>query len=268
MKKNAEREDLIQMLVHDEARRLNADLDHRCDERTRELQQAQTEVEAFDYCISHDLRAPLINIAGFVDLLVNHAGDTLDATSLHYLNTIATSTYRLGRMIDDLAALTRVGRADLHKISFDLEAMAQHVVDELRPLAGERDVQWSVGEMPLVHADPTLLREVLAQLASNAMKFTRIRAETRIRISARRGDQETIVSVRDNGVGFDMMLRDRLFHAFRRLHTATEFEGVGIGLARVRRIIQRHNGRTWAEAIQGTGATFHFSLPDATPVRE
>lgn len=265
MKKAPDKDDSVQKLVSDEARRLTLELERRCEERTREAQAARAEMEAFVYSISHDLRAPLVHIGGFVDLLLNHAGDELDDKGRHYLRTIAASTYQMGRMLDDLLALTRVSEAEVHKVPLDLEAITREVIGDLKPLTENRRVHWTVEGLPTVEADPTLLRDVMGQLLSNALKFTRSASEAGIGIRGKRGDGETVVSVHDNGVGFDMKHHDKLFGVFRRLHAASEYEGSGVGLARVRRIVGRHGGRTWAEGLPGGGAAFYFSLPDRNP---
>lgn len=262
MKKTIEKEDLIQKLVTDEARRMNADLERRYEERVKESQEVQSEMEAFAYSISHALRAPLIHIGGFVDLMVEHNQDGLDEKSRHYLRTIAASTYRMGRMIDDLILLSRVSRAEMHRVALDLEALVREVIDELSQMAAGRKVTWDIGGLPTVDADPSLMREVFTQLISNALKFTSTRDHARITLSARGEGEEVIVEISDNGVGFDMKYQDQLFGVFQRLHASAEFDGSGVGLARVRRIIQRHGGRTWAEAVPGVGATFSFSLPE------
>lgn len=264
MKKTIEKEDLIQKLVSDEARRLNADLERRYEERVRESQEVHSEMETFTYNISHALRAPLIHIGGFVDLLIDHRNGELDEKSRHYLHTIAASTYRMGRMIDDLILLSRVSRAEMHKVPLELEVLVREVVDELRQATTDRKVSWSIEALPTVDADPSLMREVLTQLLSNSLKFSSPRGEVRIAVSARREGDETVVSIADNGVGFDMKYQDQLFGVFQRLHANSEFDGSGVGLARVRRIIQRHGGRTWAVGAPGEGATFYFSLPDHT----
>lgn len=262
MKKPAVKDDPQLKLAAEEMRRLSADFERRYAQRTAELHEVQREMDTFAYCVSHDLRAPLVHIGGFVDLLHDHSGAKLDEKGQHYLQTIATSTYRLGRMIDDLLALTRLSGAEIHKVTVDLEALAREVFEELKPTTEGRRVVWSVGSMPPVEADATLLRDVFVQLLSNAVKFSATRPEAQITITARRGEGETIVSVSDNGVGFDMKHADKLFGVFQRLHASSDFEGSGVGLVRVRRIIQRHGGRTWGEGVPGAGATFHFSLPD------
>jgi light-regulated signal transduction histidine kinase (bacteriophytochrome) len=262
MKKTAEREDLIQMLVHDEARRQNDDLDRRCDQHSRDLYLAQAEIESLGYSLSHDLRAPLIHIVGFVDLLTKHVRTALDVKSRHYLDTIATSAARMGSMIEALASLARASPDELRTVSLDLEVLVNSLVAELQGKTTDRNIAWSTGALPMVDADPTLLREVLKELLLNAIKFTRPRGEAQISITARRSDNDTIVSVRDNGVGFDMKHRDKLFTIFQRLHSNADFEGLGVGLANVRKAIQRHHGRAWADGVPGVGAAFHFSLPD------
>lgn len=261
-KKAPPREDLIDKLVSDEARRLNAELSHRVEESTQQLLNAQAELEAFSYSISHDLRAPLIHIGGFVDLVLNHCGEQLDSKGRHYLKTIAVSAYKMGRMIDDMLALSRLSHAELHPVAIDLADVVQEVVMELKPLTEYREIHWVIERLPSVHADPTLLRQVLLNLFSNAVKFTEPRDQAYIQVGARLGTNEVIVFVKDNGVGFNPKHRDKLFGVFQRLHAAAEFEGTGVGLAFVRRIIQRHGGRTWADGVPGEGATFYFSLPE------
>jgi light-regulated signal transduction histidine kinase (bacteriophytochrome) len=262
MKKTVEKEDLIQKLVSDEARRLNAELERRCEDRVRESQELQAEMESFTYSVSHAMRAPLIHIGGFVDLLIEHAGSNLDEKGRHYLRTIAASTYRMGRMIDDLLLLTRVSRAEIHRVPLDLEPLVREVIDDLGQMAAGRKIEWFIDSLPTVEADPTLLRDALTQLLANAIKFTSTREHARINVTARRTEGDIVVAIEDNGVGFDMKYQDQLFGVFQRLHTNAEFDGSGIGLVRVRRILQRHGGRTWAEGVAGRGATFYLSLPD------
>lgn len=249
-------------LATTEARRPAARLNRRVDDRTKELRATQAEMEAFAYSISHDLRAPLIHIGGFVELLANHLDKQLDEKARHYLQTITASTYRVGRMIDDVLEFSRLNRLEMHFVPIYLETLVKEVIDELRPLAGDRHIVWLLGHLPTVEADPTLLRQAILNLAANAVKFTAPREDARIHVGTQRGDGETIFSIRDNGVGFDMKYREKLFGMFQRLHSAAEFDGNGVGLAHVARIIQRHGGRTWAEGVPGGGATFYFCLPD------
>ena len=245
-----------------EVRALNADLK----QRARELHEANHELEAFTYSVSHDLRAPLRHITGFVHLLKKEAAPLLPPASLRHLNVIADSTSRMGGLIDDLLAFSRVGRVEMEKTAVDLAALVREILDEMKTETRGRKIDWQVRALPVVQADRALLRLVLVNLISNAVKFTGTRPEAVIEIGAMAG-AETVIFIRDNGVGFDPKYAHKLFGVFQRLHSHTEFEGTGIGLANVQRIIRRHGGEAWAEALLDAGATFYFSLPNGTTQR-
>jgi PAS domain S-box-containing protein len=233
-------------------------------EANEQLQAANAELEAFSYSVSHDLRAPLRHIDGFADLLIKHAGSTLDDKGRRYVKTIADSAKRMGALIDDLLVFSRIGRAEMHERKVDLGSLSDEVINELRVETQGRSVDWRRQGLPVVIGDPSLLRQVLVNLFSNAVKYTRPRDPAVIEIGFETSPSEYTIYVRDNGVGFDMAYVNKLFGVFHRLHRGDEFEGTGIGLANVQRIVRRHGGRTWAEGKVGEGATFYFSLPIAT----
>ena len=242
-------------------------LEERVRQRTEELQATNRELEAFSYSVSHDLRAPLRHVTGFASLLSQHAGGALDDTGRRYLTTITDAASRMGRLIDDLLAFSRMGRASLAPRDMDLRQLVCEARSEVAPEHAGRTVEWEVGPLPRVYADPALLRPALVNLLSNAVKYTATREVARIAVGAHEASGEIVVHVRDNGVGFEMQYAHKLFSLFQRLHRAEEFEGTGVGLANVRRIVQRHGGRTWAEGEPGVGATFYFSLPLAAAPR-
>jgi PAS domain S-box-containing protein len=239
---------------------LNADLEQRVADRTAALRAANQELEAFTYSVSHDLRAPLRHVAGFADLLRSRLAGA-DATAQRYLDTVITATMRMAEMIDKLLALSRVGRGEMHPASVDLGELVAEVREELTPTLDGRNVEWHVGALPVVRGDRALLRGALQNLLDNALKFSAGRAPAVIEVSSREDTREHEIVVRDNGAGFDMKYASKLFGVFQRLHGPGEFEGTGIGLASVRRIISRHGGRVWAEGNPGQGAVFHFTLP-------
>ncbi len=227
----------------------------------QQLRALNAELEAFSYSVSHDLRAPLRHIDGFADMLANHSGEMLDDKGRRYLRTISDSAKRMGTLIDDLLVFSRMGRAEMRRTKVDLQALAQEVIRELESETAGRQVIWKRGELPVVDGDPALLRQVLINLLANAVKYSRPRDPAVIEIYGTDGPGEKIICVRDNGVGFDMTYAHKLFGVFQRLHRSEEFEGTGIGLANVRRIITRHGGRTWAEGRISEGAAIYFSLP-------
>ena len=224
------------------------------------LKAVNHELEAFTYSVSHDLRAPIRQIDGFSRLLVEQVGDTLDARAHHYLRRVRDSTHRMGRLVDDLLRLSQLGRQDLRPRLASLDELLAEVLAELHGELGERDVRWSIGTLPAVECDPGLIKVVLTNLLANAVKYTRTRAPAMIEVGSGSCNGAATVFVRDNGVGFDMKYADRLFGVFQRLHRADEFEGTGVGLATVQRIIHKHGGEIWVEAAPDVGATFHFTL--------
>ncbi|MGH9816745.1 MAG: sensor histidine kinase [Candidatus Acidiferrales bacterium] len=245
-------------------RQLNKQLEAQVEQRTAELTAANQELEAFSYSVSHDLRAPLRHIHGFSDLLRRHYEIRLDEQGRRYLSKISDAAQQMGTLIDELLTFSRIGRAELQRTRVDLRELVEEVRDLLQPEMAGREIGWAVGELPEVSADRHLLRLVVQNLISNALKYTRPRQRAEITMSAARERGECVVSIRDNGVGFDMKYAERLFGVFQRLHS--EFEGTGIGLATVRRILLRHGGRVWAQGAVDVGACFYFSLPDELPV--
>ncbi len=247
-------------LAREALERLNRELDDRVRERTAQLEAAVLELEAFSYSVSHDLRAPVRHIAGFVALLEREVPLPSEKAA-HYLRTIASSSRRMGALIDDLLAFSRTVRAPLDTRTVQLGALLDEVRRDLAPDLAGRAIQWHVGALPAVCGDKSLLRLVLHNLISNAVKYTRPRDPARIEVCMEQlGDGEVALVVRDNGVGFDMRHAERLFGVFQRLHADEEFEGTGIGLATARRIVHRHGGRIWGTGEPGSGAVFRFTV--------
>lgn len=247
--------------AEDEVRVLNAELELRVAQRTAQLEEVNQELEAFSYSVSHDLRAPLRHISGYVDLIVSRSRDELSEKTKHYLDNVALSVVQMGALIDDLLKFSRTNRMEMRKGDVDTDAVVAKVRASLADDTAGRDIEWNVPPLPHVTGDEALLAIVWSNLIDNAVKYTRGRSPAKIDISAEETPDETVFAVRDNGAGFDMQYAAKLFGVFQRLHTAAEFEGTGIGLANVRRIVDRHGGRAWAEAEPGKGATFRFSIP-------
>jgi light-regulated signal transduction histidine kinase (bacteriophytochrome) len=245
----------------EEIRRLQSAVEQRVRERTAALEALNRELESFSYSVSHDLRSPLRHINGYSDLLRKSASGGLDARAARYLDTIANAAHRASTLVDELLAFARMGRVELRNSEIDMSALVHEVLRDVESEAEGRDVRWYVAPLPRVRGDSAMLKLAVRNLLSNALKYSRPRAVAEIRIEAERVRDEFVFRVRDNGVGFDMAAADCLFGVFKRLHSESEFEGTGIGLANVRRIIERHGGRTWAEARVGEGATFSFSIP-------
>ena len=230
--------------------------------RVNELAAANSELEAFSYSVSHDLRAPLRQVAGFVGRVqkLNREGFDPEAAD-QYLPLIQNSVTRMGRLIDDLLEFSRIGRTELHYQNVNLHSLLEQTLQAAQSEVAGREIQWKIESLPEVRGDAAMLRQVFANLIDNAVKFARPRDPAQIEIGSLPAEEEHVVFVRDNGVGFDSRYAHKLFGVFQRLHSTVEFDGTGIGLATVRRIIERHGGRTWAESVLDRGATFCFSLP-------
>jgi PAS domain S-box-containing protein len=230
--------------------------------RSTELEAINKELEAFAYSVSHDLRAPLRHMAGYTELLQKKASSALDQKSNHYITMMLESAKRMGNLIDDLLAFSRIGRAETQMTLVSLAQLVREAIAEVRQDTEGRNIAWKVGALPDLYGDRSMLRLVLVNLISNALKFTRTRTQAEIEIGCADGNRnELIVFVRDNGVGFDMKYVHKLFGVFQRLHPSDAFEGTGIGLATVQRIVHRHGGKVWAEGLVDRGATFYFSAP-------
>jgi signal transduction histidine kinase len=242
--------------------RLNAELEQRVVARTQQLEAANDELEAFSYSVSHDLRAPLRAIDGFSHILQEDYSGKLDDEGKRLLNVVRDNTSRMGRLIDDILQFSRTGRTELNSSEIDMEQMAHEVFAELLADVADSKVQLEIEHLPSARGDSAMMRQVFVNLLSNAIKFSGARKKPEIRVGATLKEAETIYFVKDNGVGFSMQYADKLFGVFQRLHSMNEFEGTGIGLAIVKRIITRHGGRVWAEGKVNEGATIYFALPN------
>lgn len=243
---------------------------HRAEERAElsdELQRSNSELEAFSYSVSHDLRAPFRHIVGYAELLGEREAG-LAGPSRHYLDSIRESALSAGRLVDDLLSFSRLGRASLSRARVNTAKLVDEVRRSLEPEWTGRRVEWRIGDLPAAYADPSMLRQVLLNLIDNALKYSRPRDPAVIEVTGEEEEDRVVFAVRDNGVGFDMAYVDKLFGVFQRLHRADEFDGTGIGLALARRIVERHDGRVWAEGVPGEGAAFRFSLPRRSEAAE
>jgi signal transduction histidine kinase len=243
-----------------EIQNMNLELEKRVQERTSQLSAANQELESFSYSVSHDLRAPLRHIDGFAEMLRKSQSERLDEKGRRYLDVISEAARKMGTLIDELLVFSRMGRQELLKSPINMRAVVQEAIAQLEPEHAQRNIEWIISDLRQVEADPAMLRQVWINLISNAVKYTRGLARARIEIGSYDIATEHVFFIRDNGVGFDMKYADKLFGVFQRLHSEREFEGTGIGLANVKRIIARHGGRTWAESQPGKGSSFYFSL--------
>ena len=253
---------------YEEIQRYATELERRVEERTAELAAANKELEAFTYSVSHDLRAPLRHIDGFSKLLLEDYAPQLDPAAQKHLERVREATRHMGQLVDDLLGLAGVGRQEVNKQIVGLNALVDEVLAELKPEAENRQIVWTIGRLPFVECDSGLMKQVLFNLLSNAIKYTRPRERAVIEVGEMQQQEQTVIFVRDNGVGFNMKYADKLFGVFQRLHRQEDFEGTGVGLATVQRIIHKHGGRIWAEAGLDKGATFYFTVGPAAAEQE
>lgn len=246
--------------AQEQIRTLNADLENRVHDRTLELTEANRELEAFTYSVAHDLRAPLRHIAAFAQILEEEVGSDLSGEATDLAKRIRASIQHMAKLVDDLLNLARIGRQELRRQKAELKPIVEEVIASFQSEIQNRDVEFHIGKLPQAECDPALMHHVFTNLISNAIKYTRPRAKAVIEIDQTSKNGKQVLFIRDNGVGFSMQYADKLFGVFQRLHRADEFEGTGVGLAIVERIIRKHGGKIWAEAEADKGATFYFTL--------
>lgn len=252
---------LARVTTHLQCNDLRKRLDQKVKQRTAELEASNKELEELCYTMSHNLRAPLRHMNGYVELLLSRCRAGLNDKDLYYLETVAGSARQMGVLLDDLLQFLRIGRTETQQNSIDMNQALQEALAPVQETCAERAIEWVIGELPRVRGDYSKILQVWASLLENAVKFTQPKAVARIEISSQDGDHEIIFAVSDNGVGFDMQYADKIFGVFQRLHSQDEFEGTGIGLANVQLIVNQHGGKVWVEAKPNRGATFYFSLP-------
>lgn len=259
---NAMNEMLSRIQEHqEEIQQLNEELEERVRRRTAELQATNRELESFSYSVAHDLRAPLRHIDGFSQLLQKHLGKNVDDTSRRFIDVISDAARKMGQLIDELLIFSRMGRAELQQVNVDMNQLLTEVRSEMEDEITERKVDLVVAPLPVVHGDRTMLKLVWMNLLSNALKYTRKQPNPKVEVTSTTDEREHVFQVSDNGAGFDMQYSHKLFGVFQRLHSGDDFEGTGIGLANVQRIVTRHHGRVWAEGAVNKGAKFSFSIP-------
>jgi len=263
---NQSRKTLLSVLedqqhAQQEVHKLNAELESKVEQRTAQLEASNKELEAFSYSVSHDLRAPLRHISGFADMLTKDIQNQLSEKERHYLQIINESANKMGELIDDLLSFSRTGRTEIKHTTFSMNQVIEDAKTQLKHLTPDRVINWKIATLPNVYGDYNLVRLAWVNLIDNALKYTRNRKKAVITIDWKEDNEEYIFWISDNGVGFDMNYAQKLFGVFQRMHSSSEFEGTGIGLANVNRIILKHGGRIWAEAKVNKGATFYFSLP-------